>query len=313
MTFSVPPIDARPSDEPDSERSLSTMKQGTTLVDLVALTKPRLSIVVLSTTLGGFFMGVPRTAAVSGAKLAAVVVGTALVVGGANALNMYLERDSDRFMQRTANRPLPAGRMAPGVALAFGLALTFVALLVLAIGAGPIAALLAAIANTSYVLLYTPMKARSWWAVWAGAVPGAIPPLLGWAAATGQVDLAGLSLFGLMFFWQIPHFHAIALFRSDEYARAGLKVLPLEQGERVTRRHIAFWGCVLLAATLAPWALGLSGFGYLVAALGLGIPFAVLGLAGLRAEVPASWPRRYFGLSIPYLIGLFAALLASRP
>jgi protoheme IX farnesyltransferase len=285
------------------------MKQGTTLADLVALTKPRLSVVVLSTTLGGFFMGVPRAAAVSGSKLAAVVVGTALVVGGANALNMYLERDSDRFMQRTASRPLPAGRMAPQVALVFGLVLTFVALLVLAIGAGPIAALLAAIANSSYVLLYTPMKARSWWAVWAGA----IPPLLGWAAATGRVDLAGLSLFGLLFFWQIPHFHAIALFRSDEYARAGLKVLPIEQGEPMTRRHIAFWGCVLLAATLAPWALGLAGFGYLVAALGLGIPFAALGLMGLRAQVPATWPRRYFGLSIPYLIGLFAALLASRP
>lgn len=279
------------------------------LADLVALTKPRITLTVMATTLGGFFLGQPHPAP---GLLAAVVVGTWLVVGGANALNMYLERESDRFMKRTALRPLPAGRMAPGVALGFGLALTFVALLVLTFGANPAAGLLAAVANTSYVLLYTPLKPRSSVAVWVGAVPGAIPPLLGWAAATGGVDAVGLSLFAILFFWQVPHFHAIALFRQEEYARAGLKVLPLERGDVVTRQRIAFWSVVVLAVTVGPYALGLSSSAYLAVALALGVPFTLLSLWGLRGQVGARWAHKVFGFSIPYLVALFAALLATR-
>jgi protoheme IX farnesyltransferase len=279
------------------------------LSDLVALTKPRITTTVLATTLGGYFFGQPGH---DGAKLAATVAGTALVVGGANALNMYLERDSDRYMRRTSQRPLPAGRMSPGVALYFGLGLTLVALLILTFAVNPVAGLLAAIANTSYVLLYTPLKPRSSAAVWVGAVPGAIPPLLGWACATGGVDLTGLSLFSILFFWQIPHFHAIALFRQEEYARAGLKVLPLERGDEVTRQRIALWSLVLLAVSLVPYLLGLTSLAYLAAALLLGLPFVALALSGLRDQVDARWAHRLFGFSIPYLVALFAALLATR-
>ncbi|MDW8252027.1 MAG: protoheme IX farnesyltransferase, partial [Myxococcales bacterium] len=160
------------------------------LLDWVALTKPRITATVLATTLSGYFFGQSEH---DGGRLAATIVGTALVVGGANALNMYLERDTDRFMKRTCQRPLPAGRMTPGMALSFGLGLTLVALLILTFAVNPLAGLLAAIANTSYVLLYTPLKPRSAAAVWVGAVPGAIPPLLGWACATDHVDLAGLT------------------------------------------------------------------------------------------------------------------------
>lgn len=279
------------------------------LSDFVALTKPRITASVLATTLSGFFLGQPHP---TPALLATVVAGTWLVVGGANALNMYLERESDRYMSRTRERPLPAGRMAPQTALIFGLALTLVALIVLTFGANPVAGLLAAVANTSYVLLYTPLKPRSAAAVWVGAVPGAIPPLLGWAASTGGVDAVGMSLFAILFFWQIPHFHAIALFRQEEYARAGLKVLPLERGDASTRKRIAFWAVVLLAVSIAPYLLGLSSSLYLVAALAMGVPFSLLALSGLRSQVGARWAHKVFGFSIPYMVLLFAALLATR-
>lgn len=298
MNSTATPLDRSPAIAPQAR-----------LADYVALTKPRITATVLATTLGGFFLAQPRP---EPSLLAAVVAGTWLVVGGANALNMYLERESDRHMRRTAQRPLPAGRMSPSTALVFGLALTFVALVILTFGASPAAGLLAAVANTSYVLLYTPLKPRSSVAVWVGAVPGAIPPLLGWAAATGAVDAVGASLFVLMFFWQIPHFHAIALFRQEEYARAGLKVLPLERGDEATRRSIAFWSVVAVASTVGPFALGLSSQAYLAVALALGVPFALLALSGLRARVGARWAHRVFGLSIPYLVALFAALLLTR-
>jgi protoheme IX farnesyltransferase len=294
-----------------SATPLSTTAIATTprLADLVALTKPRITFTVLATTMSGFFLG---HKGYEGRTLAATIAGTILVVGGANALNMYLERESDRYMKRTSERPLPAGRMNPGVALFFGLGLTLVALLVLTFAVNPAAGMLAAIANTSYVLLYTPLKPRSSVALWVGAVPGAIPPLLGWAASTGGVNLTGLSLFTILFFWQIPHFHAIALFRQEEYARAGLKVLPLERGDVVTRQRIAFWSLVLLAVSLVPFTLGLVSAVYLAAALVLGLPFVALALRGLRAQVDPRWAHRVFGFSIPYLVALFAALLATR-
>jgi heme o synthase len=287
----------------------SQVLPGVSIADLVALAKPRITVVVVTTTVAGLLMASPHA---TPALLGAVVLGTLLIVGGANALNMYLERDSDRLMKRTSTRPLPAGRMLPWVALLFGVLLSVAALPVLFVGATPAAVLLAAIANVSYVLLYTPLKPRSWLAVWVGAVPGAIPPLLGWAAATGRVDLAGLSLFAIMFFWQIPHFHAIALFRREEYTRAGLQVLPEVKGEATTRRHIVLWTAVLVATTFAPYALGMTSAAYPVSAALLGAPFLGYALVGLRGDGGVTWARRFFGVSIPYLVLLFAALLATR-
>lgn len=277
--------------------------------DVFALGKPRVTVMVLMTTLGGLFMAPARP------DLFVVVwalAGTALVVTGANALNMYLERDVDRHMPRTRRRPLPAGRMAPWVALAIGLFASLVALPLLWVGANPVTALLAAAANASYVLLYTPLKQRSWVALLVGAVPGAVPPLLGWTAATGHLDPGGLALFGVLFVWQIPHFHAIALFRRDDYARAGIKVLPNQGGVGVTKLHILGTTLLLAAVTYAPLAIGLVRPWYGVIATLLNAVLIASALAGLRASAGVRWARSFFALSLPYLTLLVLALLLAR-
>lgn len=278
-------------------------------LDLVTLTKPRLTMTVVTTAMGGWFAAASRP---SGSSTLAVLLGTLMVVGGANTLNMYLERDSDRFMVRTSNRPLPSGRMAPWVALSYGAFLSLASLPILYFFATPMAALLAAIANVLYVFVYTPMKPRSWLSVWAGAVPGAIPPLLGWAASTGQIDWAGASLFGILFFWQVPHFHAIALFRTEDYTRAGLVVLPAIAGARTTQIHIAVGTLALVASTFVPYLLGMTSRTYLVAVTVMGVAFTWLAMQGLRANVERGWASRYFRMSIPFLVFTFLALLFTR-
>lgn len=279
--------------------------------DVIALTKPRITATVTLTTFGGLWLASEREGIAASAPLVvATLLGTAMVVGGANALNMYLERDSDAFMGRTRARPLPAGRLAPVVALALGLWLSAISIPLLTFVVHPLTGLLAGIALVSYVLLYTPMKRRSTASLVVGAVPGAIPPLLGWSAATGRLDGPGLVLFGIMFCWQIPHFLAIATFRREEYARAGLKVLPKERGDRVTRHHIVRWlaALVLVSFLLVPYQVG--GVPYLVAAAGLGAAFFAVGAWGLRADAGVRWARLLFAVSMVYLVGLFAALVA---
>src|SRR5262249_54898266 len=179
------------------------------LRDVIALTKPRITSTVLLTTAGGLWLARGH---VSNVTLACTMVGTELVVGGANALNMVIERDIDGLMKRTKDRPLPAGRMSPRFALIFGIALSVASVPVLAFGVNATTALLAVLANLLYVLAYTPLKQRSHWALQVGAVPGAIPPLLGWTAATGRVDAGGLVLFGILFFSHIPPLLSITLF-----------------------------------------------------------------------------------------------------
>src|SRR5438552_3753678 len=189
--------------------------------DLLALAKPRITALVVFTTASGLWLaprGVPARTVVF------TLVGTVLIVAAANVLNMYLERDSDALMKRTMNRPLPAGRMDPQLALRFGLALAAVSVPLLTFAVGPLPGLLASVALVSYVLLYTPLKRYTAAALLVGAVPGAIPPLIGWTAATERLDLPGVLLFAVMFLWQVPHFLAITLFRREEYARAGLVV-----------------------------------------------------------------------------------------
>lgn len=277
--------------------------------DVFALGKPRVTLMVLLTTLAGLFMSPARPDAF---VVVWALTGTALIVVGANALNMYLEREVDRHMRRTRGRPLPAGRMAPWVALAFGLFASLVALPVLWVGANPVTALLAAAANASYVLLYTPLKQRSWVALLVGAVPGAVPPLLGWTAATGHLEAGGLALFGILFVWQIPHFHAIAFFRRDDYARAGLKVLPNQGGLGVTKAHILGSTLALAAVTYAPRALGMVHPWYGVVASLLNAALLASAIYGLRPSAGVRWARGFFALSIPYLTLLVTALLVAR-
>jgi len=279
--------------------------------DLVALTKPRITVIVLVTAAGG--MKVAAKAPIAGMVWLATLIGTALVVGSANALNMWWERDTDGLMQRTRNRPLPAGRLRPNEALAFGLLLGVVSLPTLFFGVNPITGLLGAIALASYVLLYTPMKRHSIRALWVGAIPGAIPPLLGWTAVTGKIDAAGVALFSILFLWQIPHFLAISIFRADDYARAGLKVVPVELGERATNGMMVRYTVALLAVTLWPYFVGVGSKLYLGLAVALGAVF--LALAARAYRVPADkrigWARGVFGYSILYLVILFAVLVAT--
>ncbi len=278
--------------------------------DLVTLAKPRITFMVLITAVGGLFLSrrMPGIDTLSAATIVSTLLGTSLIVAGANALNMYIERDSDRLMPRTKNRPLPAGRMSPRIALWFGVAMSAVAVPILAIGANPLTALLAVLANLLYVFAYTPLKQVSPYALHVGAIPGAIPPLLGWTAGTGRIDAAGAVLFGVLFLWQIPHFCAIATFRKADYAAAGIKVLPNVAGELATRHTIVRWTFALVATSLLVVPLGVAHHGYLIAATLLGGVFFTWGCFGLREGSGAKWAKSLFGISILYLVLLFAVL-----
>jgi protoheme IX farnesyltransferase len=282
------------------------------IADLVSLIKPRITAMVLVTMLGGIWLASrvsPKD--ISSSVLAVAVIGTGLVVAGANTLNMYIERSTDKLMARTKNRPLPSGRMAPPVALWFGIALSAVSVPLLTFGVNAATGLLAALALTSYVLLYTPLKRRTTLSLLIGAVPGAIPPLLGWTAVTGRIAWPGVLLFGVLFLWQIPHFLAIAIFRREDYRRAGLKILPVERGDRVTRHHIIGYLAALVLVTLLLVPVGVGGPLYLGAAISLGAMFFGFGVWGLRPSSGARWARGLFITSIVYLVLLLLALMVS--
>jgi heme o synthase len=275
---------------------------------LAALTKPRITAVSVATALVGLALTPGR------ARLGVVVallVGTWLIVGSANTLNMYWERDIDAKMTRTRRRPLPSGNMRPELALWFGIAQGFVALPILALGANALTGLLGAIALFLYVLVYTPLKQRSVLALFVGAIPGAMPPLLGWTAGTGALSIEGLSLFGVVFFWQIPHFLAISMFRRHDYRAAGLKVMPNEHGDVVTLWTITFALVLQFAATLALVPLGLGGVTYFIGALVLGTLMLGWGAFGFVRLGDDAWAHGLFAVSIVFLPLLFALLIAS--
>jgi protoheme IX farnesyltransferase len=292
-----------------SEAAPASGRKGSLVIDLIALTKQRITVMVLVTMLGGMWLamrsGGPQKPVLT---LALAVLGTVLVVSGANALNMYIERDSDRFMARTKNRPLPSGRMAPEIALGFGLLLSAIAVPLLTFAVNAMTGLLAALALVSYVLVYTPLKRVTTLSLPIGAIPGAIPPLLGWTTVTGHLEWPGLLLFGVMFLWQIPHFLAIATFSAEDYRRAGLKVLPVERGHRVTRHHIVAYLVALIAVTLLLVPFGVGGSFYLASAIALGAGFLGFGAWGLRPSAGSRWARGLFITSIFYLVLLLGAL-----
>jgi protoheme IX farnesyltransferase len=274
--------------------------------DLIALAKPRITLLVIITTAGGLWLAPGRLGWTS---LIATLVGTVVVVAAANALNCYLERDSDKLMSRTRDRPLPAGRLAPSVALFFGLALAAFSLPVLTFLVNPVTGLLAATALVSYVCLYTPLKHLGPIALVVGSVPGAMPPLLGWSAVTGGTEWPGLVLFGILFVWQIPHFLAIAIYRQSEYERAGIRTLPIVRGVRTTKWHAVGWSLLLLPVSLALVPLGVAGPVYFAVALALGLGFLGFALAGFKAKSDTLWARNFFLYSLIYLTALFAALV----
>ena len=277
-----------------------------TVRDLVALTKPRITLMVLVTAAGGMWLA-PGTLDV--ASMAVMLLTTGMVVGAANTLNCYLERDTDRLMARTANRPLPDRRLEPFWALVLGIVMGLFAVPTLMLAVNPVTGFLGLIALVSYVAIYTPMKQYTPSALFVGALPGALPPLMGWTAVTGRIEAPGLVLFGILFFWQIPHFIAISVFRQQEYERAGLKVLPSVRGVRPAQVQAVAYAGALWAVSLLLVPYGLAGTLYFVAAVVLGGYFFWATLRGFWSEDSDAWAKKLFVASLLYLTALFAALI----
>jgi len=273
-------------------------------VDLVALVKPRIMVMALLTAAGAMSLA-PGTIALDQALW--LLVGTALIVGAANTLNMWLERDIDCLMARTKDRPLPQRRLDARTALVFGAVQGALSLPALAM-VNLVTAGLGLVALLMYVGVYTPMKQRSHWATWIGAVPGALPALMGWTAATGHIELGGLAVFGVLFFWQVPHFHAIAMYRQRDYDAAGLKTLPGSRGVPAARREIGIYLVVQVAVSFVLVPLGVAGPVYAVTAAVLGLLVLAQGLPGVR-QGSTKWARNVFLTSIVYLPILFAVMV----
>jgi protoheme IX farnesyltransferase len=279
-------------------------------LDYLTLTKPRLNLLVLFTTWGGVFLASPGGVPLR--TLLHTLLGTALVAGGAAALNQVWERRTDALMRRTRSRPLPDGRLAVGESTGFGVLISLVGLAELAVGVNVVAATVAALTLLSYVALYTPLKTRTSLSTLVGAVPGALPPVIGWAAATGTVPLPSWILFGIVFLWQMPHFLAIAWMYRDDYARAGIPLLPvLEPGGRRTGRQALLYAAALLPVSLLPAIVGLGGVAYVAVATVLGVAFIALAALFARDRT-VSTARRLFLFSLVYLALLWAALVADR-
>jgi protoheme IX farnesyltransferase len=278
--------------------------------DFVTLTKPRLNLLVLVTTLGGLYLASPDGVRTS--LLVHTLLGTALVAGGAAALNQVWERDTDRLMRRTSMRPAPQGRLGINEGTWFGVLLSSAGLIELTFGANAAAAAVALATSASYVLVYTPLKTRTSLATLVGAVPGALPPVIGWAAATGDITLPALVLFGIVFFWQMPHFLAIAWMYRDDYARAGIPLLPvLEPDGRRTGQQALLYAAALWPVSLLPALVGLADAPYSIIATALGLVFIALAALFAR-ERSMAHARRLFLFSITYLPLLWGTLVADR-
>lgn len=278
--------------------------------DYVALTKPRLNLLVVVTTLVGYYLGMAADAPLI--ALLHTVLGTTLVAGGSSVLNQVWEKDTDKLMRRTRRRPLPDARLQPGPALWFGLALSALGLAELWWFATPLSSVVAFLTLLSYVVVYTPMKLKSSLSTIVGAVPGALPPLIGWAAATNSLSPGGWALFGIVFLWQMPHFLAIAWMHRDDYAQAGMPLLPVvEPSGRSTGRQALLYAAATIPVSLLPTLLGLAGPRYLVAAIGLGaiVLWLAFEFAATRSLTTA---RRLFFSTIIYLPLLLGALAADH-
>ena len=273
------------------------------------LSKPAITRMVVITAVLGAVIAPGR---IDWALLSISVFATALVVAGANTLNMVLERDVDARMERTRGRPLPSGRMAAQSALTFGIVVSVVGLAAQTLLVSPLTGALSATALFSYVLIYTPLKRVTPFALHIGAVPGAIPPLIGWATVTGSIDVQALAVFAIMLVWQLPHFAAISVFRRQEYDNAGLRVLSVARNEYRARWAIFRYSAWLLVVSLVPPLVGLGGMTYWIVAWVSGTTFLVWAIAGLRSSVTGPrWARSLFFASMPYLVILLGTLAVS--
>ena len=271
------------------------------------LTKPRITFLIVLTSAAGFALG--SRGRLDYVALLSALFGIGLLSSGIATLNQYAERDLDGLMRRTANRPLPAGKLAPWEALAFGAGITIAAEAYLLIFVNPLSALLGLSVIAGYLFAYTPLKTRTTLSTWVGAFPGAVPPLIGWTAARGSISLEGWVLFAILFLWQFPHFLAIAWMYREDYSRAGILMLPVvEPDGRVTAQQIVIYTLMLLPVSLLPVALGMSGRIYLYGAIVLGLLFLY---SSLRAAFSMSrqQARRLLLASVLYLPLLFILMV----
>lgn len=277
------------------------------VADYLTLTKPRLNSLVVVTSAAGYYLGESGPHAL--VPMAAAAVGTALVASGAAVLNQLYERDTDALMERTRLRPLPDRRVTPDEARTFGMLLAGCGIALLSVSANVLAALLALATLVVYLTIYTPLKRRTHLATLVGAIPGALPPLIGWTAARGSASVGGWSLFAIVFLWQIPHFMAIAWLYRDDYARAGFPMLPVvEPDGRRTGRHAVVYAAALLPISVVPTLVGVAGAAYFWTALLLGVALFWIAarFAITRTDTTA---RALFYSSITYLPLIWAAMI----
>jgi protoheme IX farnesyltransferase len=298
-------IDLRTSAVSVAERSPLSLRER--VAAYVELTKPRITFLIVLTSAAGFALASPGS--IDYLVLLRSLLGIALLSSGIATLNQYAERELDGLMRRTANRPLPAGRLAPWEALAFGAAITIVAEIYLLILVNPLSAVLGLTVIAGYLFAYTPLKTRTSLSTLVGAFPGAVPPLIGWTAATGSLSLEGWILFAILFLWQFPHFLAIAWMYREDYSRAGILMLPVvEPDGRVTAQQIVVYTLMLLPVSLLPTVMGMSGKVYFVGAIVLGLLFLY---SSLRAAFSMSrqQARRLLLASVLYLPLLFILMV----
>lgn len=278
--------------------------------DFVALAKPRLNTLVVASSLAGYVMGGGELSNAS--RVILTVLGTALVAGGASAFNQVMERQTDALMRRTRSRPLPDGRLQSGESLVFAAVTSTAGLAILAAGVSLISAVVALTTLLTYVLVYTPLKRRSSLATVIGAIPGALPPVIGWTAARGELSQGAWVLFGIVFLWQMPHFLSIAWIYREDYARAGFPMLPVvEPSGHSTGRQATFYCAALLPVSMAPTLIGLTNTLYFAAAFVLGLLFLALTLKFARTRAVSDARRLFFG-SIIYLPILWMLMIAGR-
>jgi heme o synthase len=290
--------------------SPTALARRTASADYLDLTKPRITLMVMLTAGVGYVVASPQ---LRPGALLSMALGTGLVAAGASVLNMLLERRTDGLMLRTCQRPLPAGRLRGSEALAFGLLLTSFGLATLTWLSGPLAALVALVTWFSYLFAYTPLKTVTSLSTVVGAFPGALPPVIGWAAARGAIEPGAVVLFAILFLWQIPHFLAIAWIYRDDYARGGLPMLPVVDPDgRMTGRQAVANSLALLVVSVTPAVAGMAGRVYLVGALvlGAGLTACAVRVAVLRNLSAA---RGLFLASLVYLTGLSTLLILDRP
>jgi protoheme IX farnesyltransferase len=278
--------------------------------DFVALAKPRLNLLVVASALAGYVMAGGEM--LDALRVICTVAGTALVAGGASALNQVIERVPDSLMRRTRMRPMPDGRLQPVEGVAFGTTLVVAGLALLAAGVNLLSAAVALTTLLTYALIYTPLKRRTSFATVIGAIPGALPPVIGWAAARDSLSQGAWVLFAIVFLWQLPHFLAIAWMYREDYERAGFPMLPvIEPDGGSTARQAVFYCAALLPVSLAPTLLGMASTVYFFSALGLGLLFLTLTLKFARTRAVADARRLFFG-SIIYLPILWILMIAGR-